>query len=195
MSKTKSSGKFHYELLYIVPNKFTQEEAKEVDNKVREGLAENEADITYSEEWGNKKMAYPINHYTHGYYYLIEFDMPGEKVNQMNYWLRMYENVVRFQVVKKRKRSQEEIEEEKRRAQEKEQAKEEEASEKESSQQASEEKKEEVSQESTQESTEGKKEEKKGEEKKEESKGKDNKKDLGDLNKNLDDILDSHDLL
>ena len=206
MSRTKPSGKFHYELLYIVPNKFTQEEAKEVDNKVREGLAEHEADITYSEDWGNKKLAYPINHYTHGYYYLVEFDMPGERVNEMNYWLRMYENVMRYQIVKKRKRTREEIEEGKQQDQERKEAKEKEeeegttetlaasksvASSKEASSAEDTKKQTEEKETKTEGSQQGSSEEKE----KEEKKGKEDKEDLGDLDKKLDDILDSHDLL
>jgi small subunit ribosomal protein S6 len=220
MTKVKSTGKFHYELLYIVPNKFTRQEAEDIDDKVRKEIEGRQGEIVYSEQWGNKKMAYPIKHYTHGYYYLLEFDMPGENLQEMNYWLKMYENVLRFQVVKKKKKTAKEIEKEKRasqkqtkRAEEKKdeevkkkdeevRGKREEEEEKEienSKLEIGEEKEEkEVNKsEKTKEVKDEKEEEKKKKKtssNKKEDKDKD-KADLEDLDKKLDDILDSHDLL
>lgn len=215
MTKVKSTGKFHYELLYIVPNKFTQQEAEEIDGKVRKAIEDRQGEIIYSEKWGNKKMAYPIKHYTHGYYYLLEFDMPGENLQEMNYWLKMYENVLRFQIVKKKKKTAEELEKEKRASRIKTEKSEKEESVKEKedtdSKDVKDEKedvkksevkevkedkknKEEAKEENAQNEKEEDKKKKKVSQKKKEDKDKD-KADLEDLDKKLDDILDSHDLL
>ena len=60
MSKTKNSGATHYEILFIVPNKFTEDEAKTVSTQVEKVITENDGKITFSEFWGKKKLAYEI---------------------------------------------------------------------------------------------------------------------------------------
>lgn len=113
MAKNKKSEIPHYELLFIVPNKFTIDELKPIVKKVEDIITDNGGEITYSEEWGNKKLSYPINHFTHGYYNLFEFDVVGEKVNQINNILKMDSDVIRHLIVVKVKRTIEEINKEK----------------------------------------------------------------------------------
>jgi ribosomal protein S6 len=135
-------------------------------------ITDHKGEVTYAEEWGKKKLAYPIAHNSHGYYYLIEFDVLGEQMQKMDRWLKMNRDILRYQIVKTKKRTQEEKEQEnEKRAQAKH--------------------KKEVDEEKREQELKQEKEEKK--EKKD--RGKDDKTDLKDLDKKLDDILDSHDLL
>jgi small subunit ribosomal protein S6 len=138
MAKVKKDTTPHYELLFIVPNKFTEEELKPILAKVRGIIEKNGGSVTYSEEWGNKKMAYRIQGFTHGYYNLFEFDLAGSSAEKINRELRMSSEVLRHMMVAKKARTEEEIKaekmkEEKRRTEEviKEQAEEEEKIEKE----------------------------------------------------------------
>lgn len=177
MGKTKSSEKSHYEILYIIPNKFTEEEAGGIDEKVKKTISDKGGNITYSENWGNKKMAYPIRGFNHGYYLLHEFDLEGDKLKEINDIFRMDAEILRHQIVKVKRRSPEEI------AKEKEEQKKIVAKEEEEKEKAKEEK----------EKAEEQKEKAKNKEKKEDEGKK--KTDLKDLDKKLDDILDSSDLL
>ncbi len=102
MSKTKSTIIPHYELLYIVSNKFSEEELKPIMDKVRKLVSGQGGNITFSEEWGKKHLAYPIEHFNHGYYTLLEFDLDGEKLAKINRELKLMNEVLRFQIVKKR---------------------------------------------------------------------------------------------
>lgn len=114
MSKTKSSEIPHYEVLFVVPNKFTQEEADAINKKVKDIISKNKGNITFSEEWGKKRLAYSINHFNHGYYYLAEFDMEGESLTEVNKILRMSNEVLRHQIVRKKVKTAEEIAKEKK---------------------------------------------------------------------------------
>ena len=109
MSKTKSSGKIHYEMLYIIPNKFTEDEAKAIDEKVRKEITSAEGEITYSEDWGKKKLAYLIDSYNHGYYKLLEFDLLGKDLAKLDNTLRLSLDVLRHQIIRKKKLTLEEI--------------------------------------------------------------------------------------
>ncbi len=109
MSKNKPSEIPHYELLYIVSNKYTEEELKPIIKEVKEIINKNEGQITYTEEWGKRKLAYPIKHFSYGYYNLVEFDVAGEKVAKIDKALRLSEHILRHQIVAKKFKTAEEI--------------------------------------------------------------------------------------
>ncbi|MCU0679747.1 MAG: 30S ribosomal protein S6 [Planctomycetes bacterium] len=109
MSKTKQSGLAHYEILFIVPNRFTEEEAKEVIAKVEKNIKDNGGEITYQEYWGKKKLAYIIDHNNYGYYQLLEFDYESTLLEKLDSNLRLSTEILRHQIVRMKKRSSEEI--------------------------------------------------------------------------------------
>lgn len=109
MSKVKSSEKLRYELLYIVPNKFTEDEAKAIDEKIKKQISAAEGEIVYTEDWGKKKLAYQIGSYNHGYYKLMEFDLFGNKLQELDTFLRLSNDVLRHQIVRMPKRTLEQI--------------------------------------------------------------------------------------
>lgn len=116
MAKNKSGNIPHYELLYIVPNKYSEDELKPIFSKVNKLITDNEGKITYEEDWGTKKMTYSIKGFNHGYYHLVEFDASGEKVNKINHELRIDRDVLRHMIVSKAVVSEEEREAKKRKA-------------------------------------------------------------------------------
>jgi small subunit ribosomal protein S6 len=109
MSKVKSAEKIHYELLFIVPNKFTEDEAKAIDEKVKKQIAAVGGEVTYAEDWGKKKLAYDIGGYNYGYYKLAEFDVEGSKLVELDNFLRLSNDVLRHQIVRIAKRAPEQI--------------------------------------------------------------------------------------
>ncbi|MFA5163645.1 MAG: 30S ribosomal protein S6 [Patescibacteria group bacterium] len=115
MSKTKASGSSHYEILFIVPNKYTEAEAKQVIAKTSDIIKENGGTITLEEYWGKKRLAYAIKQNHYGYYGLFEFDLEGENLAKLDKTFRLSNEILRHQIVKKALRSPEEIKLEKER--------------------------------------------------------------------------------
>lgn len=109
MSKTKASGAKHYEILFIMPNKFTDDESKKIVEKVGQTITENGGKITYSEYWGKKKLAYEIKHNAYGYYALFEFDLEGSLLAKIDQTLRLSTDVLRHQIVVKTVKSEEQV--------------------------------------------------------------------------------------
>ncbi|MDI3496575.1 MAG: small subunit ribosomal protein [Patescibacteria group bacterium] len=109
MSKTKKSNIGHYEVLFIVPNRFTEEEAKQVITAVEGVITKNNGEIDYREYWGKKKLAYEIKHNAYGYYALAEFNANKEAVALINQELRLSNDVIRHQIISKHIKSAEEI--------------------------------------------------------------------------------------
>ena len=118
MAKSKKSETPHYELLYIVSNQYTENEVAPIQAELKSIIEKNHGAVTYSENWGKKKLMYPINNFNHGYYALYEFDCESSNLGKINEELRLDNKILRFMIVSKKARSQEQIEEEKRKARE-----------------------------------------------------------------------------
>jgi len=92
----------HYELLYLVPANYTEEELVPIKEKVKELIAKFKGEITFEDTYGKKKLAYPIGKNFAGYYLLYEFYLPGEKLSDLNRGLKLTKEVLRHIIVAKK---------------------------------------------------------------------------------------------
>lgn len=102
MSKTKSSEIPHYELLCLISNKFSETEVEPIREKIEKLITDAQGEITSKEYWGKRKLAYDIDGFRHGYYHLVEFNLEGVKLNDLTNRLRLSNDILRHQVIKKR---------------------------------------------------------------------------------------------
>ena len=105
----------HYEMLYIIPVKYTVEELPAIQNKIKGLLAEHGCEITYEEDLGKRKLAYAIKQVYHGYYWVIEFNMAPAELKKLNNSLRLTSEVLRHLIIVKRQKTQAEMAAEKER--------------------------------------------------------------------------------
>jgi len=103
----------HYELLYLVPMSYTTDELKPIVEKVAALIKENDGTITKDDNLGKQKLAYPIKHLSHGYYLLYEFDLPKANLQKLNHALSLSHEVLRFLITKKKIKTEAEIKAEK----------------------------------------------------------------------------------
>lgn len=103
-----------YELVYLVANKFSEDEVGPIMADVAGLLKKNGAKIVREENWGKRRLAYPIAHYRHAYYAFLEFDMPREGGPVVENNLRLDERIMRHLLVKTRVKTAEEIEAERK---------------------------------------------------------------------------------
>ncbi len=99
MSKSKASGPSRYELLFIVPNNYTEDEAKVIITKAEAAISEQGAQIVYREFWGKKKLAYVIKQNHYGYYNLCEFDAEPASILKIDRNLRLSKEILRHQII------------------------------------------------------------------------------------------------
>ena len=114
MSKTNIEIPPHYELLYLIPNKYSEDELAPIIDKVRDIIQTNGGNITLNEQWGRKRLAYPIKSFHFGYYNLLEFDLAADKVAKIERALKLFAEVIRHQLVSKKLKTASQLEEEKR---------------------------------------------------------------------------------
>jgi len=103
----------HYEILYIIPSSYTKEETKPIDDKVKKLIEEQDGKITLDDDLGKLKFAYPVKHQSHGYYHLFEFNMPKQNLQNLNNALKLTNKVLRFIIVKKKIKTVAELKKEK----------------------------------------------------------------------------------
>ena len=85
-----------YEIVIILTPLLSEETAKEAIGKFSKTLKDGGAEIVHEDNWGLKKLAYPIQKKTTGYYHLTEFRAPGDLINKLEVELRRDERVLRF---------------------------------------------------------------------------------------------------
>jgi small subunit ribosomal protein S6 len=85
-----------YETVFILTPVLSDVQVKEAVKKYRDIIVENGGEIVHEEDWGLRKLAYPIQKKTTGFYSLIEFKAPGELIAKLEIQYRRDENIIRF---------------------------------------------------------------------------------------------------
>ncbi|MCF6364739.1 MAG: 30S ribosomal protein S6 [Bacteroidales bacterium] len=85
-----------YETVFIITPVLSDDQVKEAVTKFKKILTDGGAEITVEENWGLRKLAYPIKHKTTGFYNLIEFKAEGALVNKLETEFRRDEKIIRF---------------------------------------------------------------------------------------------------
>ncbi|MDE6811953.1 MAG: 30S ribosomal protein S6 [Muribaculaceae bacterium] len=86
----------HYETVFILTPVLSDEQMKEAVGKFKAVLEENGAKIVNEEEWGLRKLAYPIQKKSTGFYCLLEFEGAPTLVKKLDVAFRRDERVIRF---------------------------------------------------------------------------------------------------
>ena len=86
----------HYETVFIATPVLSDVQTKELFGKFQGVITENGGQIVSSEDWGLRKLAYPIQKKTTGFYYLIEFEGEGDLVEKLETQYRRDGRVIRF---------------------------------------------------------------------------------------------------
>ncbi len=89
-----------YETVFILNPVLSDEQVGETVQKFADVLAKSGAEMVSKEDWGLKKLAYPIQKKKSGFYHLFEFRAPGTAIQEMEVEMRRDERVMRFLTVK-----------------------------------------------------------------------------------------------
>lgn len=91
--------KKRYETVFILTPVLSEAQAKETVDKFKSLLTGAGANVTHEEFWGMKKLAYPIQKKSTGFYNLIEFEAEGDAISKLDIAFRRDERVMRFLTV------------------------------------------------------------------------------------------------
>jgi len=86
----------NYETVFILNPVLSEEQAKDTVDKFVKVLKKAGADVENIEQWGLKKLAYPIQKKSTGFYNLVEFKAATSVINTLETEYRRDESVMRF---------------------------------------------------------------------------------------------------
>ena len=89
----------HYETVFILNPVLSDIQIKETVKKYEELLVSKGAKMVSKEDWGLKKLAYPIQNKKSGFYHLFEFTAPGEAIGPLEVEFRRDERFMRYLTV------------------------------------------------------------------------------------------------
>ena len=63
----------YYETLYLIRPDIKEDDLAKIQDKLTSSINSNEGEILKNEKWADRDLAYPINDYTKGSYYILEY--------------------------------------------------------------------------------------------------------------------------
>lgn len=90
-----------YENMYVIAPELEEEAVRACIEKFSGIITANGGTIEAVDEWGKRKLAYPINYKTEGYYVLTTFEADPEFPKELERNFNIDENILRYIVVRK----------------------------------------------------------------------------------------------
>lgn len=90
-----------YEVLYVITPELDEEADKVVMDKFADIITANGGEIEKTEVWGKRRLAYPIDYKTEGYYVLVVFNANPELPRELERNMRNDERLIRYMVTRK----------------------------------------------------------------------------------------------
>ena len=85
-----------YETVFIATPVLSDAQMKEAVAKYLDLIKENGGEVVYEQDWGLRKVAYPIQKKTTGFYHLIEFKAEPAFIAKLETQYRRDERIIRF---------------------------------------------------------------------------------------------------
>ena len=89
----------NYETLYILKPDLEEEKKDALVAKFSEIITSNGGTVTKTDEWGKRRLAYPINYINDGYYVLTYFSAGSELPAELERNFKIADDVIRYIVV------------------------------------------------------------------------------------------------
>ena len=90
-----------YEVLYVITPELDEEADKVVMDKFADIITANGGEIEKTEVWGKRRLAYPIDYKTEGFYVLVAFNANPELPRELERNMRNDERLMRYMVTRK----------------------------------------------------------------------------------------------
>ena len=87
-----------YEVLYVIDAGMEDQARSELIAQFGELMTNNGATVEKVDEWGKRRLAYPINFKNEGYYVLVNFTAAPEFPRELERNFEINENIMRYLV-------------------------------------------------------------------------------------------------
>jgi small subunit ribosomal protein S6 len=90
-----------YELGFIISPEVSEEETRSILDRLGQIVAQHGGQIVKVNQWGRRRLAYPIQRHRDGYYVFIDMILTPETVIELERTLKVSEIVLRYMVTKR----------------------------------------------------------------------------------------------
>ncbi|MDD5286174.1 MAG: 30S ribosomal protein S6 [Desulfuromonadaceae bacterium] len=88
-----------YETIFILHPELSEDDIKSVTAKAQDVISSYKGECFRMDDWGIRKLAYPIKKSARGRYYYLRFDGDSALISELERRLRLDEKVLRYQSV------------------------------------------------------------------------------------------------
>ncbi|MBE9481160.1 MAG: 30S ribosomal protein S6 [Bacteroidetes bacterium] len=88
-----------YETVFILTPVLSEDQMKEAVKKYQKFLKDNGAEIIFEDNWGLRKLAYPIKKKSTGFYHIFEYKAEGSLISKLEVEFKRDERILRFLTV------------------------------------------------------------------------------------------------
>ena len=89
-----------YELVYVIDAGLEDEARKAVIDRFNGMIEQEGGKVLKVDEWGKRRLAYPINYKTEGYYVLVNFESEATLPHEIERTMQIAESILRYLIVK-----------------------------------------------------------------------------------------------
>jgi small subunit ribosomal protein S6 len=89
-----------YEVMYIVDPETADEKITKLNDAVEKLIAKEGGNVVKVEDIGRKRLAYPIQKKTEGYYVLFEIEGSGQEIAELERRMRVNDMIIRYMTVR-----------------------------------------------------------------------------------------------
>jgi len=90
----------HYETMFITKPTLSDEEKAQIVENIKKVIEENGGEVVAVDNIGVRELAYPINKFERGHYYIVYYKAPANAVLELERQMRYNEDLLRFMTVK-----------------------------------------------------------------------------------------------
>ena len=89
-----------YELVYVIDTALDDDARKVVIDRFNGMIEQEGGKVLKVDEWGKRRLAYPINYKTEGYYVLVNFESEATLPREIDRTMQIAESILRYLIVK-----------------------------------------------------------------------------------------------
>jgi len=88
-----------YETVFILTPVLSEDQAKDAVDSYRKLIKDHEGKMTNEEHWGLRKLAYPIQKKSTGFYHVLQFNAPTSIIKELEVAYQRDERILRYLTV------------------------------------------------------------------------------------------------
>ncbi|MFA6308753.1 MAG: 30S ribosomal protein S6 [Clostridia bacterium] len=89
-----------YESIFIIDSSLEEDGIKALIEKIK-NLLEKSAELESIDEWGKRKLAYPVNDLNEGFYVMSNFSAESEFPRELERIYKITDGIIKYMIIRK----------------------------------------------------------------------------------------------